>query len=192
MRRAAVLPTLTRLTLKIARDSLISFENQAGFTVSKPLGTLSMTIMFFLAFAENIQLFPDGTIFIHIALILLMIWTLNRTFFRPVNKVIESRELQKGGRGGEAEILLQTASEKESQYQKAIAEARNQGYELIEKHHTAAVQERDSRLSTARSEIASRIASEKAELERQAAEAKAAIAAEAEQIAAKIASNILK
>src|SRR6476646_5574329 len=40
----------------------------------------------------SIQLFPDGTIFIHISLILLMIWVLNRTYFRPVNKVIESRE----------------------------------------------------------------------------------------------------
>jgi F0F1-type ATP synthase membrane subunit b/b' len=53
--------------------------------------------MFFLAFAD-IQLVPDGTILIHIALILLMIWLLNRTFFRPINRVIAAREKNKGGR----------------------------------------------------------------------------------------------
>ncbi|MGH7784024.1 MAG: hypothetical protein ACREO5_09335, partial [Candidatus Binatia bacterium] len=59
--------------------------------------------MLFLAFQSSIQLFPDGTIFVHIALILAMIWLLNRTFFRPINRMIESREMQKGGHGGEAE-----------------------------------------------------------------------------------------
>ena len=33
-----------------------------------------------LAFAESIQLFPDGTIFIHIALILGMIWLAARVY----------------------------------------------------------------------------------------------------------------
>ena len=56
--------------------------------------------MVVLAFAEGgaIQLVPDGTIFIHIALILLMIFILNRTFFRPVNRVLDARERNKGGR----------------------------------------------------------------------------------------------
>ena len=55
--------------------------------------------MVVLAFAEGsgIQLVPDGTILIHIALILLMIWVLNRTFFRPINRVIQSHEKNKGG-----------------------------------------------------------------------------------------------
>jgi F0F1-type ATP synthase membrane subunit b/b' len=148
--------------------------------------------MHLLAFAGNIQLFPDGTIFIHIALILLMIWTLNRTFFRPINRVIESRERQKGGAGGEAEAILLTAGDKESQYQKALMDARSEGYELVEKKHAAAVQDRDRRVATAKSEIAARVAAEKAELERQAAEARAAIATEADKLAEKITANILK
>ena len=67
--------------------------------------------MFLLAFAESIQLFPDGTIFIHIALILLMIWILNRTFFKPINKVIASREKHKAGPGGEADSIMKEVSE---------------------------------------------------------------------------------
>ena len=54
--------------------------------------------MVFLALAENsIQLVPDGTIFLHIALILLMIWVLNRTLFKPVNRILETRERMTGG-----------------------------------------------------------------------------------------------
>ena len=59
--------------------------------------------MILLAFAESIQLFPDGTLFIHIALILLMIWVLNRTFFRPINRIIQSREKHSGGHASEAD-----------------------------------------------------------------------------------------
>jgi F-type H+-transporting ATPase subunit b len=148
--------------------------------------------MHLLAFAETIQLFPDGTIFIHIALIVLMIWVLNRTYFKPINRVIEARELQKGGQGGEAESILRAADEKEAAYRQAITDARTKGYELVEAKHAAAVTERDMKLKSAKSEIAARVAAEKAELERQAAEARATIAADADKLAEKITSNILK
>src|SRR4029450_13087968 len=117
------------------------------------------------AFAESIQLFPDGTIFIHIALILAMIWILNRTFFRPINRVIESREKEKGGQGTEAENILRDAGEKESQYNKAVLDARSQGYELIEKEHSAAVAAKEKQLATAKAELAEMVAAEKSELE---------------------------
>jgi F-type H+-transporting ATPase subunit b len=148
--------------------------------------------MFFLAFAETIQLFPDGTIFIHIALVLGMIWVLNRTYFRPINRVLEARDRSKGGAGGEAGSILSDAAAKESQYQAEIREARARGYQIIEQKHTQAVAERESRLGTVKSEVSTQLASERAALEKQAAEARAAISAEADQIADRIAANILK
>jgi F-type H+-transporting ATPase subunit b len=149
--------------------------------------------MFLLAFAEqSIQLFPDGTLFIHIALILIMIWVLNRTFFRPINKVIEEREKQKGGAGGEAERILGEVAEKESRYNKAMLEARSEGYELIERERTAAITGRQAQVAAAKEETAVALAEQKAELEAQTAAARAAIATEAEQMADRIAANILK
>lgn len=148
--------------------------------------------MFFLAFAESIQLFPDGTIFLHIALILAMIWILNRTFFRPINRVIESREMQKGGYGSEAENILRETTEKEAQYNKAVLDARSQGYELIEKEHVAAVAQRERALSATKTELASQMETERAAIAQQAADARASIASEADVIADKIASDILK
>jgi len=144
-----------------------------------------------LAFAESIQLFPDGTLFIHIALILIMIWVLNRTLFRPINKIIDEREAAKGGAGGEAEKILGEVSEKEAGYNAAMLDTRSKGYELIEKEQKAAVAARDSKLSEVKAEIAQSFDSGKAEIEKQTAEARASIGANAEQMADKIAASIL-
>lgn len=147
--------------------------------------------MFLLAFAE-VQLIPDGTIFIHIAIILLMIWILNRTFFRPINRIIEQREKNKGGRFGESETLLKEVAEKETKYNEALRDARSKGYELVEKERTKALNKRQEKLGTAREEIQQKLTEETTELEKQTAEARQSIATEAEKMAEKISSNILK
>lgn len=148
--------------------------------------------MFLLAFAESIQLFPDGTLFIHIALILLMIWVLNRTFFSPINKVLESREKHKGGRGGEAEKILSDVSEKEAKLNKEMLAARSEGYELIEGERSAAVELRAKQLADAKAAAANSLASEKQSLAEQADAARAVIATEAEVMAEQISANVLK
>jgi F-type H+-transporting ATPase subunit b len=148
--------------------------------------------MVLLAFAESIQLFPDGTLFIHIALILIMIWILNRTFFRPINRVIEAREKHKGGHGSEAEAILSDVNEKQARYNRELLAARSEGYELIEKERAAAISLRQARIAAAKNETAALLDSEKAEVQNQAAEARSIIAGEAEAMAEKISSNILK
>lgn len=149
--------------------------------------------MFLLVFAEqSIQLFPDGTLFIHIALILLMIWVLNRTFFRPINRVIETRERHKGGAGSEAEKILSDVAEKEAKLTQAMLGARGEGYTLIEKERDLAVDARSRRLADARTETSQRLADEKRALEQQAAAARAAIATEADVLADRIAASVLK
>ncbi len=147
--------------------------------------------MVLLAFQE-VRLVPDGTIFIHIALILLMIWILNRTLFRPINRVIESRERNKGGRSSEAQEILKNVSEKQSSYEAAMLEARNDGYGLIERERTQAVTDRQEKIGAVKEEVAQFIVRENQELDRQTVEIKAAVAGEAEKMAQKISSNILK
>jgi F-type H+-transporting ATPase subunit b len=148
--------------------------------------------MFLLAFAESIQLFPDGTLFIHIALILIMIWALNRTFFKPINAVIEKRSRQKAGRGGEAEEILADVTNKQKQYEKTMLEARNKNYEMIERERAEAVEARQQAISEARAQTSELVQSEKAKLEKLKADAKVEIALEAHKMADKISSNILK
>jgi F-type H+-transporting ATPase subunit b len=148
--------------------------------------------MFLLAFAESIQLFPDGTLFIHIALILLMIWVLNRTFFRPMNRVIESREKHKGGHGSEAEAILSDVIEKQATYNQELLKARSKGYDLVEQERMAAIEERQRKVAEAKSETANATNTGKQQVQLQAAEARTIIAREAGVMAEKISSNILK
>ncbi len=147
--------------------------------------------MFFLAFAE-VQLVPDGTIFIHIALILLMIWVLNRTFFRPINRVIQEREKNKGGRLGEAEEILRSVGEKQLRYDKTMFEARSEGYELIERERNQAIAERQQSVAVVKEEVTVELERQQQELVVQTARTRASLETEAEKIAEKISSNILK
>lgn len=148
--------------------------------------------MHLLAFAETIQLFPDGTLFIHVGLILVMIWVLNRTLYRPINRVLAAREKNKGGQSSEAISLLKDVEEKESRYSREMLETRSKGYELIEKEQKAAAEARDKQVGDVKAEIASAFDSGKAELAKQTSEAQAAMRIDAEKIADSIAASILR
>ncbi len=147
--------------------------------------------MHLLAFAEVVQLFPDGTLFIHIAIILGMIWVLNRTLYRPINRVLESRERNKGGHSSEAVEILKDVDLKSAAYNKEMLDARNTGYDLVAKELQKTSEAKAKKLETAKAEIAARYDAEKADLEKQKAEARDAIGTEAEKVAEEIATNIL-
>ncbi len=150
--------------------------------------------MVLLAFAEGtkVDLIPDGTLFIHIALILIMIWILNRTFFRPINRIIEAREKNKGGRLGESEMLLKEVGEKEAQYNQSLRDARSKGYEAIEAARAESISAKQEKVGAVKEEVEQKMTQETANLEAQSAQARQIIAAEAEKMAEKISSNILK
>ena len=147
--------------------------------------------MFLLLFQE-VRLVPDGTLFIHIALILIMIWVLNRTLFRPVNRIIEEREKNKGGHSSEAQEILKNVSEKQSRIEAAMLEARSEGYELIERERAQAVIARQEKIGEVKQDVEQTAARENTELDKQTREAHATIAAEAERMAERISSSILK
>jgi len=148
--------------------------------------------MYLFLFAESIQLFPDGTIFIHIAMILGMMWLLNRTLFRPINNILQAREKQKGGHSFEADEILKNAGNKESRYAKEMLDARSAGYELIEKDQQASAAMRDEKLNAAKADIAGSFNTGRSEIEKQTAQAHSEIGSNAEKMADKIAASILK
>lgn len=147
--------------------------------------------MFFLAFAE-VQLLPDFSMIVHMIIILVMIWVLNRTFFRPINRIIDAREKNKGGQFSEAEGILRETSEKEAKYNTSLLEARNESYELIEQGRSEAVSLKQSRIAEVKQEVAVKLESELNELEQQTVRARNEISEEAERMAEQISSNILK
>lgn len=148
--------------------------------------------MFLFAFAETVQLLPDGTLFIHIGMILLMIYILNRTFFRPINRIIEARVKNKGGRFDEAEEILNKVNKKQAEYENDLRQARSEGYEIIEKERSEAMQKRQAEIEEVKAETSAKFEQSKAEIVTQTNEARAAIASQADELADKISANILK
>lgn len=149
--------------------------------------------MTFLAFAEGapmIQLLPDASVLIHIALILLMIYVLNRTFFSPVNRVLRARMKYQGG-SSEAQEILRSVGEKRAHYELAMREARNQGYQIIESERAEAISRRETELEQTKEEVASKFDTEKQELQHQTATVRQQIEQEADMMAEKISRSIL-
>ena len=67
-----------------------------------------------LGFAENsIQLVPDGTLLLHILIILVMIFVLNATLYKPINRILEAREKRTKGRLSEAATARAVSEERE-------------------------------------------------------------------------------
>jgi F0F1-type ATP synthase membrane subunit b/b' len=147
--------------------------------------------MFLFVFQE-VRLVPDGSLLIHIALILIMIWVLNRTLFRPVNCIIEARERNKGGHSSEAQEILKSVGEKQSRIEAVMLEARSEGYELIERERAQAVAVRQEKIGAVKVEVEQMVARENQQLEEQTRQTRTTLAAEAERMAERISSSILK
>jgi len=184
------------LTTKIGRDILLSFvatgihiyvSVSASANFHKVRG-----IMIVLAFAESVQILPDFALVVHVVIILAMIWILNRTFFRPINRVIAAREKVKGGRGSETDEMIKSAATKEQEYKDGLLSARNKGYELIESERSEAVKLRQEAVAQAKAETAAKKASDLDELARLTETARNSISEEAVKLADGISSDLMK
>ena len=145
-----------------------------------------------LGLAENsIQLVPDGTLLLHVLIILVMVYVLNHTLFKPINRILIAREERTRGRWSEAEEILNNVSQKLSDYEHTLRGARGEAYAFTEHEHAGAMQDRQLRLSEMRQQIADSVASEKVEIQRQAEEARGLLETEARLIASEISTRIL-
>jgi F-type H+-transporting ATPase subunit b len=147
----------------------------------------------FLALAENsIQLVPDGTLFLHIALIILMVFVLNITLFRPINKVLEERERRTQGRSGEAQDILGRVESELKRYETSLREARLEGYHLLEGQRAEAMGVRQSQLGELREELRGLVDEEKDSIRAQTDAARDALAGDAQRLAAEISNQVLR
>lgn len=149
--------------------------------------------MYLLAFAEGgIQLVPDGTIFIHIAMILLMLWFLNRTLFKPINRILMERDSKTGGRFGAADDVLRQADEKLTAYETGLRSARAAGYSAIENTRAHALANRQQQIDQVKAEVETMLQTEKAALQNQVGTVRAQLQTDAQILAERISSSILR
>jgi len=146
-----------------------------------------------LGFAEDsIQLVPDGTLLLHIILILLMVYLLNATLFKPINQILASREKRTRGRLSEAQEIMRSVTEKISDFEASLRQARAESYAFTEAQRTEAMTERQQRVNEMREQLAASSAKEKAAIQQQAAAARETLQSDAVQIAAEIGARVLK
>jgi F-type H+-transporting ATPase subunit b len=145
-----------------------------------------------LGFAENsIQLVPDGTLLLHILIVLVMVYVLNATLFKPINRILEAREKRTRGRLSEAQEILRSVSEQLTEYERSLRQARGEAYSFAEHERARAMQERQVKVNQMRQQLAESIAGEKEAISRQAEEARTLLEAESRRIASEIGSRVL-
>jgi len=148
--------------------------------------------MLFLGFLQNsIQLVPDGTIFLHIALIIFMVYVLNATLFRPINRILEERERRTRGRSGEAQDTLRRVDANLKRYENSLREARVEGYQRLEQERAEAMRVRQAQVDKVRAEVTQSIAEQKTAIQVQTTEARASLEGDARRIAGEISSQLL-
>jgi F-type H+-transporting ATPase subunit b len=144
------------------------------------------------ALAENsIQLVPDGTLVVHILMIWIMVAILDRTLFKPVNKVLAEREEKTKGRHSETEGVLARVNQRLHEYEGQLREARTEGYREMEELKSESVRERDQKIQKLKDEMGNWLVAQKAELNQQSNAVRDRLTSESSEIGAQIASRIL-
>ncbi len=145
-----------------------------------------------LGLAENsIQLVPDGTLILHVLIILVMVYVLNKTLFKPINRILEARDRRTKGRLSEAQEILKNVSEQLANYERQLRQARGEAYAFSESERGAAMQERQQKLNEMRQQLSESIAQEKKAIEQQADEARRTLEVESRRLAREISARIL-
>ncbi|MCM3901672.1 MAG: hypothetical protein ND866_08200 [Pyrinomonadaceae bacterium] len=140
---------------------------------------------------NSIQLVPDGTLILHGAIIIIMVIVLNRTLFRPINRILEERDRRTRGLRSEAEQTLVTIEQSLRQYEQTLRGARTEGYQLLEAQRAEAIRERERQIASARELLSKQTSTEKQEIRSQAEIARTTLSKEAKRIALRISSQIL-
>jgi F-type H+-transporting ATPase subunit b len=147
--------------------------------------------IFGLALAESVLSIDGSFLFIFFS-ILLLIYILNRTLFKPINQVLEERERLGAGRIGEARRMLGAYEERLKQYESRLREARGEAYQRLESGRREATLDRERMIAEVKAEMTGRIDAARREISEQAAGAKQNLEKEARSMAVTISSRILR
>jgi F-type H+-transporting ATPase subunit b len=108
----------------------------------------------------SIQLVPDGTLLLHLLMIGVMVFVLNRTLLKPINKILQEREKNILGNVETAQSILKTSEEKVGQYRTALRDARTEAYHLLEKERAQAVKDKDEKVRAVKDQLSHRVSEE--------------------------------
>jgi F-type H+-transporting ATPase subunit b len=140
----------------------------------------------------SIQLVPDGTLLVHLLMVVVMVFILNRTLLRPLNQILAEREKQIAGRLQEAEALAADTEQKLKKYNEALHDARVEGYKLLEKERADALKEKDEKVRQHREQTSSEVAAQLDNIKRQEQSVKQELETQAASISNLISAQVLR
>ncbi|HZS05726.1 MAG TPA: hypothetical protein VFD58_12880 [Blastocatellia bacterium] len=145
----------------------------------------------FLALAESI-LSIDGSFLFVFILVICLVFILNATLFKPINRILEERERLSTGRLSEAQKMIAEYSERLRRYEEQIRSARAEAYQTLEAQRKDALKVQQELMAQTRAETADQIAAAKQEISSQTEAARARLEQDARAMAATISSSILQ
>ncbi len=133
-----------------------------------------------LAFAENNILSIDGSFLFVLVSIICLIYILNRTLFRPINRILDERERLGVGRIAESQQMLAEYESRVRRYEEQLRAVRAEAYSRFETQRRELLAARQQMLAQARAEIGA-----------QTADARGRLNGDAQAMAASISAQIL-
>jgi F-type H+-transporting ATPase subunit b len=143
-------------------------------------------------FLAQIQLVPDGTLLLHLVMVGVMVFILNRTLLKPINQILSERERQVEGRIKEAQLLAAETEEKLRKYNATLREARSEGYRLLEKERAAALKDKDEKVRQYREQLSQTVAAQVQTTRQQEQKVREELESQAATIGDLISSQILR
>lgn len=140
----------------------------------------------------SIQLVPDGTLLLHLLVIGIMVFVLNRTLLKPINRILAEREKLISGQLSEASAFKAETEEKLRKYNETLHDARTEGYRLVEKERAAALKQKDEKIRVYRDEVSKDVAKQVEATRKQEETVRAELEAQASSISDLITSRILR
>ena len=140
----------------------------------------------------SIQLVPDGTLLLHLLMVGIMVFVLNRTLLKPINQILAEREKQITGRLKEAEAMAAETQEKLKKYNDTLREARADGYKLLEKERAQGLKDKEEKLRQYREQMSKEVAAQLDTTRKQEQAVKGELDAQAATIGDLISSQILR
>lgn len=140
----------------------------------------------------QIQLVPDGTLLLHLLMVVIMVFILNRTLLKPINRVLAEREKQIEGRLKEAQALAAETEEKRKKYHDALHAARVDGYKLLEKERADGLKEKDEKVRLYREQTSREVATQLKDIKRQEQSVKQELETQAASISSLISAQVLR
>jgi len=140
----------------------------------------------------TIQLVPDGTLLLHLLMVVVMVFILNRTLLKPINRILAERERQIEGRLKEAQALAAETEQKLKKYNEALHAARVDGYKLLERERADGLKEKDEKVRLQREQAKREVVAQIDNIKRQEQSVRQELETQAASISSLISAQVLR